>query len=126
MADELYEFSKHARPNLLEIMTREPGPQVRHVSPNWRNVLDRMLAHFRFTFGQYGDAHYSELIDRLCEESPAFRDAWSEPPTIAAPPAEKILVRYEERGLVELQVLQLIPYANPSFVLILKNSGTPA
>jgi transcriptional regulator with XRE-family HTH domain len=126
MADELYEFSKHARPNLLEIMTREPGPQVRHVSPNWRNVLDRMLAHFRFTFGQYGDAHYSELIDRLCEESPAFRDAWSEPPTIAAPPAEKILVRYEERGLVELQVLQLIPYANPSFVLILKNIGTPA
>jgi transcriptional regulator with XRE-family HTH domain len=124
MADELYEFSKHARPNLLEIMTREPGPQHRHVSPNWRYVLDRMLGHFRFTFGQFGDARYSELIDRLCDESPAFRDAWSEDPTIAAPPVENILVRYEERGLIELQVIQLIPYANPSFVLILKNIQT--
>jgi transcriptional regulator with XRE-family HTH domain len=121
MADELYEFSKHARPNLLEIMTRELGPQMRHVSPSWRYVLDRMLGHFRFTFGQYGDARYSELIDRLCDESPAFRAAWSEPPTIAAPPAESILVRYEERGLMELQVIQLIPYANPSFIVILKN-----
>jgi transcriptional regulator with XRE-family HTH domain len=121
MADELYEFSNHPRPNLLEIMTREPGPRLRHVSPNWRNVLDRMLGHFRFTFGQYGDAQYSELIDRLCDESPAFRDAWSEHPTIADPPAETILVRYEERGLLELQVIQLIPYANPAFVLILKN-----
>jgi hypothetical protein len=124
MADELYEFSKSARPNLLEIMTREPGPQHRHVSPNWRYVLDRMLGHFRFTFGQFGDARYSELIDRLCDESPAFRDAWSEHPTIAAPPVENISVRYEGRGLIELQVIQLIPYANPSFVLILKNVQT--
>jgi transcriptional regulator with XRE-family HTH domain len=124
MADELYEFSKRARPNLLEIMTREPGPQHRHVSPNWRYVLDRMLGHFRFTFGQFGDARYSELIDRLCDESPAFRDAWSEHPTIAAPPVESISVRYEGRGLIELQVIQLIPYANPSFVLILKNVQT--
>ncbi len=124
MADELYEFSKYARPNLLEIMTREAGPQRRHISPNWRNVLDRMLGHFRFTFGQYGDVHYSELIDRLCDESPAFRAAWSEHPTIADPPAERILVRYDERGLMELQVIQLIPYANPAFVLILKNIGT--
>ncbi len=124
MADELYDFSKHARPNLLEIMTRELAPQIRHVSPNWRGVLDRMLGHFRFTFSQYGDAHYSKLIDRLCDESPSFRAAWSEPPTIAAPPAESILVRYEGRGLVELQVIQLIPYANPSFILILKNIRT--
>jgi transcriptional regulator with XRE-family HTH domain len=121
MADELYEFSKHTRPNLLEIMTREAGPQHRHVSPNWRNVLDRMLGHFRFTFAQYGDAQSSELIDRLCDECPAFREAWSEHPTIAEPPAESILVRYEERGLLELQVIQLVPYANPTFVLILKN-----
>jgi len=121
MADELYEFSKHVRPNLLEIMTRESGPQLRHVSPNWRDVLDRMLGHFRFTFGQYGDARYSELIDRLCEDSPAFRDLWSEHATIAEPPSEKIVVRYENRGLVELQVIQLIPYANPAYVLILKN-----
>ncbi len=124
MADELYEFSRHARPNLLKIMTREAGPRQRHVSPNWRNVLDRMLGHFRFTFGQYGDAQYSELIDRLCDESPAFRDAWSEHPTIADPPAEKVLIRYEKRGMLELQVIQLIPYANPAFVLILKNFGT--
>jgi hypothetical protein len=102
-------------------MTREAGPQHRHVSPNWRNVLDRMLGHFRFTFAQYGDAQSSELIDRLCDECPAFREAWSEHPTIAEPPAESILVRYEERGLLELQVIQLVPYANPTFVLILKN-----
>jgi transcriptional regulator with XRE-family HTH domain len=121
MADELYEFSKHARPNLLEIMSREAGPRLRHVSPDWRNVLDRMLGHFRFTFSQYGDAQYSDLIDRLCDESPAFRDAWSDHPTIGDPPAEKILVRYERRGLMELQVIQLIPYANPAFALILKN-----
>jgi len=124
MADELYEFSKHARPNLLEIMTRELGPRIRHISPNWRGVLDRMLGHFRFTFAQYGDAQYSELIDRLCAESPAFRAAWSEHPTIADPPVESILVRYDERGLTELQVIQLIPYANPAFILILKNIRT--
>jgi hypothetical protein len=83
-----------------------------------------MLGHFRFTFAQYGDAQYSELIDRLCAESPAFRAAWSEHPTIADPPVESILVRYDERGLTELQVIQLIPYANPAFILILKNIRT--
>ncbi len=125
MADELYEFSRYARPNLLEIMSREAGPGRRHVSPNRRAVLDRMLGHFRFTFGKYGDAQYTELIDRLCDESPSFRDAWSES-TIADPPAEKVLIRYEERGLLDLQVIQLIPYAYPAFVLILKNVRTGA
>ncbi len=125
MADELYEFSRYARPNLLEIMSREAGPGRRHVSPNRRAVLDRMLGHFRFTFGKCGDARYTELIDRLCEESPVFRDAWSDS-TIADPPAEKVLIRYEERGLLELQVIHLIPYAYPAFVLILKNVGPDA
>jgi hypothetical protein len=36
------------------------------------------------------------------------------------------LIRYEERGLLDLQVIQLIPYAYPAFVLILKNVRTGA
>lgn len=61
--------------NLLRLIFTDPD--VRSLLDDWDDTSRRFLAEFRAEAGpRLGDPRYRDLIGRLREESPEFRDRW--------------------------------------------------
>jgi transcriptional regulator with XRE-family HTH domain len=63
-SDAFFAFSKHGKdPNLLRLMLTDAAMRDRFVEPAYENVLTQMIGHFRLSYGRYGGAAFTSLIE---------------------------------------------------------------
>ncbi len=118
-AEEFYEFSRSAKPNMLRNMVQNPRLRTAFVAPNWEDSLSRMLAHYRFTNALFCDGESASLITELARESPDFAKVWESDRSVAIPGLEPGTLDYPS-GRRQVHVLILTPTSLPTYTLILK------
>ena len=123
-AEQFYEYSRSAKPNMLRTMVQNPRLRSAFVAPNWEESLARMLAHYRFTHALFCDAESASLITELVRESPDFAKIWESDRSVANPGLEPGTLDYPN-GRRQVHVLILTPTSLPTHTLILKLKGAP-
>jgi transcriptional regulator with XRE-family HTH domain len=123
IADELYDFSRLPSRNILVNLAREHAFRDRFAHPDWRDLLVRITAYFRFS-SAYGDVDQLALIDELCAACPEFERAWAGEPSVSEPDDHTVVLRSGD-GLLRLTcVTVLVPCAAPTYTLVLTNETT--
>jgi transcriptional regulator with XRE-family HTH domain len=124
-AEQFYEYSRYANPNMLRTMVQNPRLRTAFVAPTWEESLARMLAHYRFTHALFCDSDSASLITELVRESPDFARIWENDRSVADPGLEHGTLDYPS-GRRQVHVLILTPTSLPTYTLILKLwSDTP-
>ena len=118
-AEQFYEYSRSAKPNMLRTMVQNPRLRTAFVAPNWEESLARMLAHYRFTHALFSDSESGALITELVRESPDFARIWENDRSVANPGLEPGVLEYPS-GRRQVHVLILSPTSLPTCTLILK------
>jgi transcriptional regulator with XRE-family HTH domain len=118
-AEQFYEYSRSAKPNMLRTMVQNQRLRTAFVAPNWEESLARMLAHYRFTHALFCDAESASLITELLRESPDFANIWENDRSVANPGLEPGTLDYPS-GRRQVHVLILTPTNLPTHTLILK------
>jgi transcriptional regulator with XRE-family HTH domain len=118
-AEQFYEYSRSAKPNMLRTMVENPRLRTAFVAPNWQESLARMLAHYRFTHALFCDSESASLITDLVRESPDFAKIWESDLSVANPGLEPGTLEYPS-GRRQVHVLILTPTSLPTYTLILK------
>ncbi len=118
-AEQFYEYSRSAKPNMLRTMVHNKRLRTAFVSPNWEESLARMLSHYRFMHALFCDAESASLITELLRESPDFANIWENDRSVANPGLEPGTLDYPS-GRRHVHVLILTPTNLPTHTLILK------
>jgi len=118
-AEQFYEFSRSAKPNMLRNMVQNPRLRTAFVAPNWEDSLTRMLAHYRFTNALFCDAESASLITELVRASPDFAKIWESDRSVANPGLESGTLDWPNERR-QVHVLILTPTSLPPHTLILK------
>jgi len=118
-AEQFYEYSRSAKPNMLRTMVQNPRLRTAFVAPNWEESLARMLAHYRFTHALFCDSESGSLITELVRESRDFAKIWESDRSVSNPGLEPGTLDYPS-GRRQVHVLILTPTGLPTHTLILK------
>ncbi len=92
------------------------GGPFREALPEWRDVLDNMIAVMHAHFLDSDDPAFETLIDGLAGE-PLFDAAWNAR-RIEAIPFHVCSVRHPQRGIVRMRLLAFAPAHRPHHTLI--------
>jgi transcriptional regulator with XRE-family HTH domain len=102
--------------NLLWLVFTDP--YVRDLLPDWEVTSKRFLAAFRAETGQrLGDVDVKNLVERLKEASPEFREGWDRYDILGFESRER-LFRHPGVGVLQLEHHQLSPSDRPDLRLV--------
>jgi hypothetical protein len=102
--------------NLLWLMLTDPEPRLRQV--DWEHDAQSMIAALRASRGENkSDRRFTELIDRLLDASPEFREWWPRQDVIY-PRSMAIEMNHPEVGALRFGTAILRPEAAPGLRLL--------
>lgn len=102
--------------NLLWLVFTDP--YVRDLLPDWDVTSKRFLAEFRAETGQrLGDVDVKNLVERLKEASPEFREGWDRYDILGFESRER-LFHHPAVGVLQLEHHQLSPSDRPDLHLV--------
>ncbi|MFE8887862.1 helix-turn-helix transcriptional regulator [Pseudarthrobacter enclensis] len=102
--------------NLLWLVFTDPF--VRDLLPDWDVTSKRFLAEFRAETGQrLGDVDVKNLVERLKEASPEFREGWDRYDILGFESRER-LFHHPAVGVLQLEHHQLSPSDRPDLHLV--------
>ena len=102
--------------NLLWLVFTDP--YVRDLLPDWEVTSKRFLAEFRAETGQrLGDVDVKNLVERLKEASPEFREGWDRYDILGFESRER-LFHHPAVGVLQLEHHQLSPSDRPDLHLV--------
>lgn len=91
---------------------------VRDLLPDWEVTSKRFLAEFRAETGQrLGDVDVKNLVERLKDASPEFREGWDRYDILGFESRER-LFRHPAGGVLRLEHHQLSPGDRPDLNLV--------
>lgn len=113
-------------PNIAEVAAADRNllwlvftdPYVRDLLPDWDVTSKRFLAEFRAETGQrLGDVDVKNLVERLKEASPEFREGWDRYDILGFESRER-LFHHPAVGVLQLEHHQLSPSDRPDLHLV--------
>jgi transcriptional regulator with XRE-family HTH domain len=107
-------FDSNAR-NLVVGLVR--GSAFRETLPEWRTVLDNMIAVMHANYANSGDATFESLVRQLADESPLFEAAWKAQ-RVESIPLHTCIVRHPRLGTIPMALFAFTPVQSPHHTLI--------
>jgi transcriptional regulator with XRE-family HTH domain len=93
------------------------GGPFREALPDWRHVLDNMIAVMHANYATSNDPAFDALVEQLARESAQFETSWKRQ-RVESIPLHVCVVRHPHLGTIPMQLFAFTPTLSPHHTLI--------